>query len=456
MPADTTLERPLPNNLDAERSILGAILLDNNALNTAIEALKAEDFFLPQHRHVFQQMITLGEAQHAIDLVTLTEELHRVGELEAAGGAPYLASLVDGVARVSNVEHYARIVKEKAVLRNLIHATHNIQQRAFEAEEGADTILDGAESSIFALAEDRVKSGLVPIKEIVHESFDRLEKIFREGKSITGISTGYGELDKLLSGLQPSELIILAARPSQGKTALALNFAENIAIRGGLPVAVFSLEMSKESLLQRLVASVAQVDAHKFRTGHLSREDWKRMTEALGRISNAPLWVDDAGSTSVLEIGAKARRVKREKGLSLLVVDYLQLITGRGRFNSRQEEVASISRGLKGLAKELQIPVLVLSQLTRAPERDERGPQLSDLRESGAIEQDADVVMFIYRPNFFKINATQEERDLADILIAKQRNGPTDKVKFVFRSRMTRFEEAAPDAFSQFAGADEM
>jgi replicative DNA helicase len=456
MPTDSTLERPLPNNLEAERSILGAILLDNNALNTAIEALKAEDFFLPQHRHVFQQMITLGEAQHAIDLVTLTEELHRVGELEAAGGAPYLASLVDGVARVSNVEHYARIVKEKAVLRNLIHTTHNIQQRAFEAEEGADSILDGAESSIFALAEDRVKSGLVPIKDIVHESFDRLEKIFREGKSITGISTGYGELDKLLSGLQPSELIILAARPSQGKTAMALNFAENIAIRGGLPVAIFSLEMSKESLLQRLVASVAQVDAHKFRTGHLSREDWKRMTEALGRIANAPLWVDDAGSTSVLEIGAKARRVKREKGLSLLVVDYLQLITGRGRFNSRQEEVASISRGLKGLAKELQIPVLVLSQLTRAPERDERGPQLSDLRESGAIEQDADVVMFIYRQHFFKPGATPEEREETDILIAKQRNGPTDRVKFVFRSRMTRFEEAAPDAFSQFAGGDEM
>jgi replicative DNA helicase len=455
MPVDTTLERPLPNNLDAERSILGAILLDNHALNAAIEALKVEDFFLPQHRHVFKQMIVLGEAQQAIDLVTLTEVLHRSGELDAAGGAPYLASLVDGVPRVSNVEHYARIVKEKAILRNLIHATHNIQQRAFEGEDGADTILDNAESSIFALAEDRVKAGLLPIKEIVHESFDRLEKIFREGKSITGISTGYGELDKLLSGLQPSELIILAARPSQGKTALALNMAENIAIRGGLPVAVFSLEMSKESLLQRLVASVAQVDAHKFRTGHLSREDWKRMTEALSIISNAPLWVDDAGSTSVLEIGAKARRLKRDKGLSMLIVDYLQLITGRGRFNSRQEEVASISRGLKGLAKELGIPVLVLSQLTRAPERDERGPQLSDLRESGAIEQDADVVMFIYRPNFFNLNATPEERDMADILIAKQRNGPTDKVKFVFRSRLTRFEEAAPDAFSQFAGGEE-
>ncbi|HSC45875.1 MAG TPA: replicative DNA helicase [Candidatus Acidoferrum sp.] len=454
MAASASIERPLPQNLDAERSILGAILLDNHALNAAIENLKPEDFFLEQHRRVFNQMIALGESQQAIDLVTLTESLHRVGELESSGGAPYLASLADGMPRVSNIEHYARIVREKALLRNLIHATHNIQQRALEGEDGADTILDNAESSIFALAEDRVKAGLIPIKDIVRDNFERLEKIFREGKSITGVSTGYTELDKLLSGLQNSELLILAARPSQGKTALALNLAENIAIRAGSPVAFFSLEMSKESLLQRLVASVAQIDAHKFRTGHLSREDWRKMTEALGQISSAPLWIDDAGSTSVLEIGAKARRLKRDKGLSLLVVDYLQLITGRGRFNNRQEEVSSISRGLKGLAKELQIPVLVLSQLTRAPEREERGPQLSDLRESGAIEQDADVVMFIYRPHWAKMDAAPEERDQAEIQVAKQRNGPTDKVRFVFRSRLTRFEEAAPDAFSQFAPDD--
>jgi replicative DNA helicase len=454
MSAQATLERPLPQNLDAERSILGAILLDNHALNAAIENLKPEDFFLEQHRRVFNQMIALGEDQQAIDLVTLTESLHRVGELESSGGAPYLAALADGMPRVSNVEHYARIVREKALLRNLIHATHNIQQRALEGEDGADAILDNAESAIFALAEDRVKAGLIPVKDIVRDNFERLEKIFREGKSITGVSTGYTELDKLLSGLQPSELLILAARPSQGKTALALNFAENTSIRAGSPVAFFSLEMSKESLLQRLVASVAQIDAHKFRSGHLSREDWRRMTEALGTISSAPLWIDDAGSTSVLEIGAKARRLKREKGLSLVVVDYLQLITGRGRFSNRQEEVSSISRGLKGLAKELQIPVLVLSQLTRAPEREERGPQLSDLRESGAIEQDADVVMFIYRPHWSKMEASPEERDQAEIQVAKQRNGPTDKVRFVFRSRLTRFEEAAPDAFSQFAPDD--
>src|SRR6201998_3380676 len=454
MPAESVLERPLPNNLDAERSILGAILLDNNALNAAIEALKPDDFFIPQHRNIFTRMIALGEAQQAIDLVTLTEELHRRSELDASGGAPYLASLVDGIPRVSNIEHYARIVKEKAMLRNLIHATHNIQQRAFEGEDGADTILDNAESSIFALAEDRIRVGLISVKDIVRDNFERLEKIFKEGKSVTGIPTGYAELDKLTSGFQPSELLILAARPSQGKTALALNLMENIAIRGGHPVAMFSLEMSKESLLQRLVASVAQIDAHKFRTGHLSREDWRRMTESLGTISSAPLWIDDSGSISVLEIGAKARRLKRDKGMSMLIVDYLQLINARGRFNNRNEEVASISRGLKGLAKELQIPVLVLSQLTRAPERDERGPQLSDLRESGAIEQDADVVMFIYRPNFFNMNATPEEREETELRIAKQRNGPTDNVKFVFRSRLTRLEEAAPDAFSQFSPGD--
>ncbi|OLC90173.1 MAG: replicative DNA helicase [Acidobacteria bacterium] len=450
MPVDATLEKPLPNNLDAERSVLGAILLDNHALNAAIENLRPEDFFLPQHQRVFTHMIALGESQQAIDLVTLTDELHNKGELEASGGAPYLASLADGMPKVSNIQHYARIVKEKAILRNLIHTTHNIQQRAFEGEEGADAILDGAESSIFALAEDRVRAGLISVKDIVRDNFERLERIFKEGKSVTGIPTGYTELDKLTSGLQPSELLILASRPSQGKTALALNLMENIAIRGGHPAAMFSLEMSKESLLQRLLASVAQIDAHKFRTGHLSREDWRRVTEALGTISSTPLWIDDSGSITVLEIGAKARRLKRDKGMSLLIVDYLQLITARGRFGNRQEEVASISRGLKGLAKELQIPVLVLSQLTRAPERDERGPQLSDLRESGAIEQDADVVMFIYRPHFFKAGATPEEREETELRIAKQRNGPTDMVKLVFRSRFTRFEEAAPDAFTSF------
>jgi replicative DNA helicase len=449
MATDLALERPLPHNLDAERSVLGAVLLDNHMLNAAVEKLRADDFFLDQHRRVFQQMIVLGEAQKAIDLVTLTDELHRKGELEAAGGAAYLAQLVDGVPRVSNVDHYARIVKEKAVLRNLIHTTYAIQQQALEAEEDADAILDRAESSIFQLAEDRIRAGFVGVKELVRENFDRLERIFTEGHRITGLATGYQQLDNLTSGLQPSELIILAARPSIGKTALALNIAENVALNAKEPAAIFSLEMSKESLLLRLLASHARINAHKFRTGRLSRDDWRKMTESLGSLAEAPLWIDDSGSITVVEIGAKARRLKRDKGLSLVVVDYLQLVSARGRFGNRNEEVTSITRGLKGLAKELKVPLLVLSQLTRAPEREDRRPQLADLRESGAIEQDSDVVMFIHRPKAYSTEEAPEERAKAEIIIAKQRNGPTDRVHFVFLSAFTRFEEAAPETWTQ-------
>ncbi len=450
MATETPLERPLPQNLDAERSVLGAILLDNHALNAAIEKLKPEDFALDHHRRIFTQMIELGETQQAIDLVTLSDKLHRKGELEAAGGSAYIAQLVDGVPRVTHLEHYARIVKEKAVLRNLIHVTHSIQQTAIEAEEDADAILDRAESSIFEIAEDRIRTGLVAMKDVVHDNMERLERVITEGRRITGLSSGYSQLDNLTSGLQASELIILAARPSVGKTAFALNVAENCALQQRAPVAIFSLEMSKESLLMRLLASQARVDAHKFRTGHLSREDWRQMTQSLGQLADAPLWIDDSGSATVTEIGAKARRMKRDRGLSLVVVDYLQLIAARGRFSNRNEEVSSITRGLKGLAKELKTPVLVLSQLTRAPEREERSPQLADLRESGAIEQDADVVLFIHRPNLFKKKeeVTDEERAQTDLIIAKQRNGPVDRIPFVFLGKYTRFEEAATGSWS--------
>ncbi len=447
MATQSVLERPLPYNLDAERSILGAVLLDNHVLDAAMEQLRPEDFFLDQHRRIFERMVGCREAGEVIDLVTLTEHLRRRGELEAAGGAAYLSQLVDGVPRVSNVEYYARIVKEKALLRNLIHTAQAIQQQAFEASEEADEILDRAESSIFQLAEARIRAGFVGVKELVRENFIRLEKIFTEGRRITGLATGYTQLDNLTSGLHPSELIVLAARPAMGKTSLALNIAENVALRQGEPVAIFSLEMSKESLLLRLLASHARIDAHKFRTGHLSRDDWRRMTESLTHLAEAPLWIDDTGSTTVSEMGAKARRLKRDKGLALLVVDYLQLITARGRFSNRQEEVASISRGLKALAKELKVPLLVLSQLTRAPERDDRRPQLADLRESGAIEQDADVVLFIHRPNLFKPDLPEEERAKAELIVAKQRNGPTDRVRFVFLGSFTRFEEAAPETW---------
>jgi replicative DNA helicase len=447
MATQVTLEQPLPHNLEAERSVLGAILLDNHQINITLEVLGASDFFLDQNRRIFERMVDLDGAHKAIDSVTLMEELDRHGELDAAGGAAYIGSLLDGVPSVTNVEHYARIVKEKSMLRNLAHAAHNIQQSALAGDDEADAILDRAESSILQLAEERIRAGFIGVKQLVRDSFERLEKIFTEGRRITGLPTGYQQLDNLTSGLQPSELIILAARPSMGKTALALNLAENVALRTGEPVAVFSLEMSKESLLLRLLASHARIDAHKFRTGHLGKEDWRRITESLSELGEAPLWIDDTGSATVLEMSAKARRLKKDKGLSLVVVDYLQLITARGRFSNRNEEVSSISRSLKALAKELQVPVLVLSQLTRAPEREERRPQLADLRESGAIEQDADVVMFIYRPAFFKVGATPDERNEAELIIAKQRNGPTDKVDFVFLNTFTRFEEKAPEAW---------
>ncbi len=449
MATEIALERSLPHNLDAERSVLGAILLENHALNAAIEKLKSEDFFLDQHRRIFEKMIELGEAQHAIDLVTLTEELHRRGELDAAGGAAYLAQLVDGVPHIVNVDHYARIVKEKAILRNLIHAAHAIQQQALDADDEADAILDRAESLIFELAEARIHAGLVGVKDLVRDNYARLERIFSEGRRVTGLATGYTQLDNQTAGLQPSELIILAARPSMGKTSLALNIAENVALGKREHVAIFSLEMSKESLLLRLLSSEARVDAHKFRTGHMGKDDWRRITESLGRLAEAPLWIDDSASVTVTEMGAKARRLKRDKGLALVVVDYMQLIAARGRFGNRNEEVSSISRALKGLAKELKVPVLVLSQLTRAPERDERRPQLADLRESGAIEQDADVVLFIHRPNFYKADMSDEDRAKTELLVAKQRNGPTGTLNFVFLSKHTRFEEAAPETWEQ-------
>jgi replicative DNA helicase len=450
MATEVSIERPLPQNLEAERCILGAVLIDNHALNAAVQTLRSDDFFLSQHRHIFEQMVQLGEKRQAIDTITLMEDLSRSGKLESAGGVAYLSQLADGMPRVNNVEHYARIVKEKAVLRSLIYSAAAIQEQALAAGDDADIILDRAENAIFQLAEDRVRVGLIGIKDLVKDGFERLEKIFSEGRRITGLATGYPGLDNETAGLQPSELVILAARPSMGKTALALNIAGNVALRNKNPVAVFSLEMSKESLLLRLLASEARVDAHKFRTGHMNRDDWSKITTSLASLGEAPIWIDDSASATVLEIGAKARRLMRDRGLSLLIVDYIQLVvpTNTGRGTNRQEEVSGISRALKALAKELKVPVMVLSQLTRAPEREDRKPQLSDLRESGAIEQDADVVMFINRPNFYKTDLPEEDRAKAELIIAKQRNGPTGTLNFVFLGRHTRFEEAAPDAWS--------
>ena len=450
MPVDATLEKTLPNNLDAERSVLGAILLDNNALNVAIEKLRPEDFFHDHHRRVFTQMIALGESQQAIDLVTLTEELHRKGDLEASGGAPYLAALADGMPKVSNIEHYARIVKEKAMLRNLIHATHNIQQRAFEGEDGADTILDNAESSIFALAEDRVKAGLIPIKEIVRDNFERLGKDLprrqEHHRNPHGLHrTRQAHVGTAAFGVADSGGAAFAGEDGAGAESDGKRCDSWRAPGGHVqPGNVQGIAAAAPGGVGRADRRT-QIPHRASQPGRLAPYDGITGNDFVRAVVAGRCGVDQRTGD-----WRESARLKRDKGLSMLIVDYLQLITGRGRFGNRQEEVSSISRALKGLAKELQIPVLVLSQLSRAPERDERGPQLSDLRESGAIEQDADVVMFIYRPHFFKQGATPEEREETELKIAKQRNGPVDSVKFVFRSRFTRFEEAAPDAFSQF------
>lgn len=428
--------------------MLGAVLLDNQAMLGAMDLLKPEDFFLNQHRHIFSKMLELHQATQAIDLVTLSEGLFQAGELEAAGGAPYLASLADGMPRVSNVGHYAGIVKQKATLRKLAQAAYRIQNQALD-NESPETILGNAAEALAAISNEQTVTGPIPIKNIVRDNFERLEKIFTAGRAVTGLPTGYTELDRLTSGLQASELVILAARPSVGKTAMALNLVENICVRDKHPAVLFSLEMGKEALLVRLLAAVAQIDAHRFRTGHLSREDWQRITEALGTLAEAPLWIDDSSSPTVAQIGARTARLKP----ALVLVDYLQLITAMRRNAPKQEQVSDISRSLKAMAKDLAIPVIALSQLSRAPEKEDRSPLLSDLRDSGSIEQDADMVMFLHRPKMYESGATPEEREETHLVVAKQRNGPTDMVRFVFRSRFTRFEEAAPDYFQ--SGPDE-
>jgi replicative DNA helicase len=435
---DPFFEKGLPSNVEAERSILGAVLLDNSVCNQAIELLKRDDFFLESHRRIFDKMIVLSERVSSIDLITLGDELRRAGEFEQIGGATYIASLIDGVPRTDNIEHYARIVKKKSMLRKLITASNQIIARAFDEEDDADIIIDQAEQAIFQIAEDKIRQGFQYIGTVAQRRLEQIEQMADRPEMITGVPTGFVDFDHLTSGLQRQDLIIIAARPSMGKTALALNMAQ-YAARNGSVVGIFSLEMSAEQLASRLLCSEARVDAHRLRTGFLNREEWARLGDALRRLCETKVYIDDTPGAGVLEMRAKARRLKAEHGLDLLVVDYLQLMSGRGRIESRQQEVSQISRDLKTLAKELDIPVLALSQLSRAPEtRSEHKPQLSDLRESGAIEQDADVVCFIFREEVY--NETDENRGRAELLIAKQRNGPTGKVELAFLNSFTRFE----------------
>jgi replicative DNA helicase len=437
--AGEAAQRSLPHNADAERTVLGAVLVDNSAFNSAAEILVRDDFHRDAHRRIFDAMAALAERSRPIDLVTLKDELVRQQALESVGGAAYLAALVDGVPRVTNVEQWSRIIKEKAVLRSLIHAGQRIVHAAFEAEDDAATLLDRAEKSIFDIAERRVRQGFVSIREIVKESFRTIDQLSQSRELVTGLPTGFVDLDEKTSGLQKGDLIIVAARPAMGKTSLCLNIAQNATHRTGETVGVFSLEMSKEQLVLRLLCSDARIDAHRLRTGNLNEKDWARLAKAYAELSQARLFIDDSASLTPLEMRAKCRRLKAEHGLGLIIVDYLQLMSQGGRVENRQQEISAISRSLKGLAKELDAPLVALSQLSRAPEaRTDRRPQLSDLRESGAIEQDADIVMFIYREEEHK--PTDENHGIAEIIIGKQRNGPTGSIKLAFLKEYTRFE----------------
>jgi replicative DNA helicase len=447
MQTTTLRETNAPQSLEAERALLGSILLDNGALNIATGTVARDDFFSEPHRVIFSKMEELFARNRTIDMVTLSEEVSKEGLLEKIGGAGYLASLTDGVpiGNDSSVIEYSRIVKEKALLRRLISASNNVISRCFEGAEDPEVLIDLAQSEMFQIAGEKVQSGFLGVHEIVKQSFGNIDALFDRGQRITGVETGFVDLDNLTSGFQPGELIIIAARPSLGKTALALNIAAYAATQGKV-VGVFSLEMSKESLVTRLLCSEARVDSHKLRGGRLSRDDWGRIPRAMGRLAEAPLYIEDTPGLSVLQIRAKARRLKAEKQdkLDLVIVDYLQLATGHGRFENRTQEVSYISRQLKGIAKELRIPVVALSQLSRAPEQHGSGPpQLWHLRESGSIEQDADVVIFIYRER--RQDDGEGEADPYEgvetrLIISKQRNGPTGEVRVVFQKPWVRFE----------------
>ena len=445
--ADTALataERTLPHNLEAERSVLGAILVHNDAFNLAAQVIDSQDFYRDAHRRIFDRMVALNERHDAIDFVTLKEELARAGDLDEVGGPAYVASLADGVPRATNVEYYARIVKEKSTLRNLIYAASKIVTNAYEADQESDLILDEAESAIFAVADDRLKSGFVAMRDLVKDSFPKIEKLFEQKRLITGVPTGFVDLDEMTRGLQGGDLIIVAARPSMGKTSLVLNIAQYVAALGDQVVGFFSLEMSKESLFLRLLTSEAQIDGHRLMSGAIGGNDYHRISHALEKLNAMKLFIDDTANIGVLEMRAKSRRLQAEHGLNLLVVDYIQLMSGRGRFENRTLELASISRSLKGLAKELNVPIVVLSQLSRAPEaRSDHRPQLSDLRESGALEQDADVVVLIYRDDVYNRDPNSPDAGTAELILAKQRNGPTGVVRLAFLREQTRFANLA-------------
>src|SRR5688572_820643 len=434
------LERSLPSSVDAERSLLGSILVNNENYYRVVEFLRPEDFYLDSHRVIFRNMTELMERSRAIDLITLQDGLLRNASLESTGGIGYLSGLLEGIPHLVNIDHYIDIVRDKALLRQMINTASRMIAECFDQAEPADAILDQAEQALFNLSEKRTKSGFVSVLDMQEDAQKLLTKLYEDKEMITGVPTGFTDLDRMTSGFQPGDLVILAARPSMGKTALALNVAQHVALRRSLPCGIFSLEMSKQQLLMRFLCAESLVDAHKVRTGYIGKDDFRQLIDALGVVTGAPLYIDDSSSLTIMEMRAKARRLKAEHGLSLLIVDYLQLMSGYGRVENRVQEISGISRGLKGLAKELEVPIIALSQLSRAPEQrqGDHRPQLSDLRESGSIEQDADVVMFIFREEVYK----QDEENVgkADLIIAKQRNGPIGTVRLAFLKQFTKFE----------------
>lgn len=435
---DTVIERVPPYNLEAEQALLGSMMLDLEAVNIASEILQPEDFYRESHRVIFLALLDLEVRGEPIDMITLTEELRQQNNLEKVGGVSYVATLANIVPSAANARYYANIIEEKAILRRLIQFANNIASRCYEDSEETHELLDSAERAILEIAGNRSTGGLVPVKEVIGDTLEKIEYLAGKKGSITGVPSFFTDLDNMTSGWQPSDLIIVAARPSMGKTSLCLNIAQNAAIRGKIPVAIFSLEMSKEQLVQRLMSSEAMIDQHKLRTGRLLDEEWVRLTRAVQPLSTAKLFIDDTPAISILELRARARRLKAEKGLGLIVIDYLQLMQVGGRIESRQQEISEISRSLKALARELNVPVIALSQLSRAVEQTaEKKPSLSHLRESGALEQDADLVMFIYRDDYY--NPESEKPGIAELIIAKHRNGPTGSVELGFIKEFTKF-----------------
>jgi len=436
--SELTGVRVPPQNLEAEQSVLGAVLLDNGALNRAMEILTEEDFYRTANRLVFRGMLALSERNQPVDQITLTEYFRGTGELEQIGGASYIAELVQTVPSAANIRYHSKIVRDKSLLRGLVRTATDVVMRGYEGTTQTDELLEFAEREIFRLAQGHLGATFAPVSSIIKDSVEIVDRLYSRKERITGVPTGFHDLDHLLAGLQASDLIIVAGRPSMGKTSLALGMVEHAALRGNAVVGIFSLEMSKAQLVLRMLSSQALLDSHALRTGHLTKHDWVALTEAASRLEQAKIFIDDSGNLSVQQMRGKARRLKAEHGLDLLVVDYLQLMEGRRDSESRQQEISDISRSLKGLAKELEVPVVALSQLSRAVEnRKPPIPVLADLRESGAIEQDADVVMFIYREEVYEPDT--EEKGIAKILVRKHRNGPIGEVSLQFHDNYAKF-----------------